>query len=179
MKPVRPVVLLCVLLLGALGPVRTWAVMAPAYEAQALLERLEKGSRERAAAPLSIRATVLTVERREEPGNGCPALQHVQAQVQVQEVLRGELAVGRPLTLRYTEAEYRCPGPGRSRLPELRAGASSSLLLRCAGPDCEPAAGAFSFDSDAEFERRREEARALAERHPLQRRVDVPVQRAP
>ncbi|MFN5047718.1 hypothetical protein [Roseateles sp.] len=179
MKPVRRIPLLCLLLPGLLGPCLAWAAMAPAYEAQALLERLEKGSRERAAAPLSLQATVLTIERREEPGNGCPALQHVRAQVQVEGVLRGELAVGRRLTLRYTEAEYRCPGPGRSRLPELRVGQSSSLLLRCEASDCEPAAGAFSFDSDAEFERRREEARALAERYPLQRRVDVPVQRAP
>lgn len=179
MKPVCPAALLCGLLLGLLGPCMAWAAMAPAYEAQALLERLEQGATERAAAPLSIQAKVLDLERREEPKNGCPALQHVQARLQVERVLHGELAVGQRLTLRYTQAEYRCPGPGRSRLPELHSGQVHSLLLRCEGADCELAAGAFSLDSDAEFERRREDARALAERYPLTRRIDAPAARAP
>ncbi|TXH88688.1 MAG: hypothetical protein E6Q78_10020 [Rhodoferax sp.] len=122
------------------------AVMPPYHEALAALNRVMEFQTLRSRADHVVNLEVTNAQFSRIIGNQCPSREDWVIEAKVISIVRGEIAPGNTLRIQYTRNLYRCPGPIREEIPELKLGQRVEAYLNCqTNQNCVPAALAGSF----------------------------------
>ena len=141
-----------------------FAALPPAANNARMLGELEAAQKSRGLAPDVVQIEVLSVDSSADSANKCPEVKTYTVKAKLKSVQRGQLKVGDAVEISYKTRVYLCPGPQTRNPRPLTSGATYDAYLKCAEGRCELMGGAWSFDSESDFQSALKSAQAAAER---------------